>query len=126
MNLSQVVKIAKAFLPANSPWIDRIDQAAQVAQNFNPSKDGVSQLMASYGKNKSDLHKAVGMLENPFIKNALSRLPGLGNILNDAANELMNDPTIGSGKNGISKNSGSNSGANASFDSLQARLNRLK
>lgn len=113
-------------MPANSPWVQRIDQAAELAKGFSPNKDGISQLMDTYGKNKSDLQKAVGMLENPVVKNFLSRIPGLGNVLTGAANDLMNDPNIGTGQTGNNINCGSNHAAGNSFDSLQARLNRLK
>lgn len=126
MNLSQITGIIKAFLPANSPWIERIDQAAQMAKGFSPNKDGISKLMETYGKNRSDLQKAIGMLENPMIKNALSRIPGLGNVLNNAANELMNDPDIGSGQTANNQKNETGSQIASSFDALQARLNRLK
>lgn len=122
MNLSQIIGVAKAFLPANSPWLERIDQAAEMAKSFSPNKDGVSQLMAACGKKKSDLEKAIGMLENPVIKNALSRVPGLGGLLNNAANELMKGPNMGAG-NG---NAGGSTPHSSSFESLQARLNKLK
>lgn len=126
MNISQVIGVIKTFLPANSPWVQKIDQAAEMAKGFSPNKDGVSQLMEAYGKNRSDLYKAVGMLENPMIKNALSHIPGLGQLLNNAANDLMNDPNIGSNETGNSMNCGSNSNAGSSFESLQNRLKRLK
>lgn len=124
MNLSQLTGIIKAILPANSPWLERIDQAAKMAKSFSPNKDGIAQLMTAYGKNRDDLKKAVGMLENPSVKNALSRIPGLNNLLNGAANELMNDPASGFGSAGGNADK-SNINDN-SFDSLQARLNRLK
>lgn len=117
MNLSQIIGIAKAILPANSPWRERIDQAAEMAKSFSPNKDGVAQLMSAYGKKKTDLEKAIGMLENPAVKNALSRIPGLGGLLNNAANELMKDSNMGSGNS---------SAPSSSFESLQARLNKLK
>lgn len=127
MNLSQIIGIIKTFLPANSPWLQKIDQAAELAKGFSPNKDGVSQLMEAYGKNRDDLHKAVGMLENPMIKNALSRIPGLGQILNNAANDLMSDPNLGSGgQKGANSDCGANNNSGGSLDSLQARLNRLK
>lgn len=97
-----------------------------MAKGFSPNKDGVTQLMEAYGKNKADLQKAVGMLDNPMIKNALSRIPGLGNILNNAANELLNDPAIGSNQTGNNKSCNTVNYAGSSFESLQARLNRLK
>lgn len=122
MNLSQIIGIAKAFLPANSPWLERIDQAAQMAKSFSPNKDGISQLMAQYGKDRSDLRKAVGMLENPAVKSALSRVPGLSNLLNNAANEIMKDGNIC----GSDKQAPTTSNSGNSFESLQARLNRLK
>lgn len=126
MNLSKIIGIIKTFLPANSPWTQRIDQAAELAKGYAPSKDGVSQLMEAYGKNKADLHKAVGMLENPIFKNMLSRIPGLGQVLNNAANDLMNDPNVGSSKMKGDMDCGANSVNDGAFESLQARLNRLK
>lgn len=122
MKLSQIIGIAKAFLPANSPWLERIDQAAQMAKSFSPDKDGIAQLMARYGKDRSDLRKAVGMLENPAVKNALSRVPGLSNLLNNAANELMKDSNIG----GTDKQVSTTANSGNSFEALQARLDRLK
>lgn len=128
MNLSQIIGIAKAVLPANSPWLERIDQAAQMAKSFSPSKDGIAQLMAAQGKKKSDLIEAVKMLEHPLVNNLVGRVPGLKNILNGAANELMKDPNMGAGNTSDYGNSGTGSMPNSgsSFESLQARLNRLK
>lgn len=128
MNLSQIIGVAKAFLPANSPWIERIDQAAQMAKSFSPSKDGIAQLMAAHGKKKSDLLEAVKMLENPTVKSLIGRIPGLGSVLNNAADELMKDPDIGAGNTGNRKNmsAGSLPDTGSTFESLQARLNRLK
>lgn len=126
MNISQIIGLIKTFIPANSPWLQKIDKAAELAKGFSPNKDGVSQLMEAYGKNRDDLQKAVGMLENPIIKNALSRIPGLGKILNNAANDLMSDPNIGSNYSGNNKNYESNISPDSSFDSLQSRLKRLK
>lgn len=128
MNLSQIIGVAKTFLPANSPWIERIDQAANLAKSFSPSRDGVAQLMEAHGKKKADLLEAVKMLENPMVKNIIGRIPGLGNILNNAANELMKDPGIGASHTGDCKNMGVGSlpSSGNSFDALQARLNRLK
>lgn len=97
-----------------------------MAKNFAPNKDGVSQLMETYGKNRDDLQKAVGMLENPMIKNALSRIPGLGQILNNAANDLMSDPNVGTNYTANNVNCVANKADSNSFESLQARLNRLK
>lgn len=124
MNLPQIIGVIKAFLPKGSPWIERIDQAAEMAKGFSPNKDGISQLMDAYGKNKADLQKAVGMLENPVVKSALSRVPGLGNLLKGAASDLMKDPTVGTSHTD-GRNCGSGASGN-SFDSLQARLDRLK
>lgn len=122
MNLSQIIGVAKAFLPANSPWLERIDQAAQMAKTFSPSKDGIAQLMAAQGKKKSDLVEAVKMLENPQVQNFLGRIPGLGKILNNAANELMKDDNLGNS----SVNNCGNTSSGSSLEDLQARLNRLK
>lgn len=126
MDLSRIIGLIKTFLPKNSPWFQKIDQAAEMAKGFAPNKDGISQLMEAYGKNRDDLHKAVGMLENPMVKNLLSRIPGLGQILNGAANDLMNDPNIGVGNSNKEANCGSRRASGNSLDSLQARLERLK
>lgn len=128
MNLSQIIGIAKAILPANSPWIERIDQAAQMAKSFSPGKDGIAQLMAAHGKKKADLIEAVKMLDHPIVNNLVGRVPGLRNILNGAANELIKDPNMGAGSTSDYSNMGTGQmpGSGSSFDSLQARLNRLK
>lgn len=90
LNLSQLVGVAKALLPANSPWRDRIDQALELSKQFAPTKDGVAQLMAQQGKNTRDFQNALKMLDNPIIKNSLGRVPGLQNTIKSAASEFLN------------------------------------
>lgn len=86
--------MAKALLPANSPWLNRIEQAANLAQGFSPSKDGIGQLMAKYGKNREDLQSAIKQLDNPIAKKFLSHIPGLDSQIRNAANELSHDIEI--------------------------------
>lgn len=97
MNLSTVVNLAQTLLPANSPLRQIIPQAAEMAKQFSPNRDGVAKLMAAYGKRKSDLQEAVKMLDNPILQNTLGRIPGLNSALRNAASNLANDPQFTSG-----------------------------
>lgn len=72
-------------------WAQRIDQAAQLAGQFQPSKDGVAELMARYGKSRDDLKQAANMLNNPAIQNTLGKVPGLSQILSQGADALLNE-----------------------------------
>lgn len=95
MNLLTITNLAQTLLPANSPWREKITQAAEIAKQFQPNKDGVAKLMHAYGKRNSDLLEAAKMLDNPIIKNTLGRVPGLDSMLRNAANNLTNDPQFG-------------------------------
>lgn len=95
LDISRIANMAKVLLPSNSPWIEKIDQAAQMAQQFSPSKDGIAQLMAQHGKNKRDLQQAISMLNSPIIQDTLGKIPGLSNTIQQAANEISNDPNLG-------------------------------
>lgn len=97
-----------------------------MAKQFNPSKDGIAKLMEAQGKRKSDLQEAIKMLDHPMVKNTLGRIPGVGNLINGAANELLRDTENGFGAKTSSFMNGTQQTPSNSFDSLQARLNRLK
>lgn len=93
--LQTILGVAQALLPANSPWRQKIEQAAKMASQFAPTKDGVAQLMAANGKRRSDLLAACKQLENPTVQRVLSYVPGLGDAVRNAASELQNDQSFG-------------------------------
>lgn len=85
-NLQQIAGLAKLLFPNKAQMID---QAASMAQNFTPNKDGVAQLMAQYGKRREDIQNAVKMLDSPIAQKYLSKFPGLENTLRGVANEVQ-------------------------------------
>lgn len=85
ISMSRVAQVAKFLFPAKAAMIDK---AVAVAKQFQPNKDGVTALMQQYGKTKEDWNKAIGMLDNPIVKGAMSRVPGLENAIRSAASEV--------------------------------------
>lgn len=125
LSLSKIVDLAKIFIPENSPLRGRIEKAAELARGFSPSKDGIAQLMAQYGKNRDDLRQAVKMLDNPVVQNTLGRVPGLEKILRQMGNTLASDPSLeNTGKTNQSQSIGSSEAGD--FNSLMVRFKRLK
>lgn len=123
MNLSQIAGMAKVIFPK---WADRIDQAQQLAQQFSPSKDGLTQLMNKYGKNRSDLVNAVKNLDNPLIKNTLGRFPELDSTIRNAANELIGSENQNQSSYSQPFNNSNPASGGTSLHDMQARLERLK
>lgn len=123
MNLSQIAGMAKVIFPK---WADRIDQAQQLAQQFSPSKDGLTQLMNKYGKNRSDLVNAVKNLDNPLIKNTLGRFPELDSTIRNAANELIGSENQNQSSYSQPLNNSNSVSGGTSLHDMQARLERLK
>ena len=89
MNLTNVLSIANSLLPQNSPWRQKLEQAKQIADQFPASKEGVEQLMKHYGKNRSDLVKALSALDSPIVANTLGRFPGMTDALKSCGSKLM-------------------------------------
>lgn len=89
-NLTRIASLAKLLFPNKA---EMIDQAASMAQNFAPNKDGVAQLMAQCGKRNEDVRNAVKMLDSPMAQRFLSKVPGLESALRNAANEVQ-DATL--------------------------------
>lgn len=85
-NVTRIASLAKLLFPNKAQVID---QAASMAQNFTPSKDGVAQLMAQYGKTRQDMQNAVKMLDSPLAKTLMNKVPGLETALRSAANEVQ-------------------------------------
>lgn len=125
VKVSQLVGMAKVFLPANSPWLQRIEQAAEMAKQFSPSKDGIAELMAQQGKSRRDLQSAIKMLDNPVVKNTLGRVPGLNKMIRGAANELSNDSNFNDNDSSFQTPQNQNIG-NDGVSDLMARFKRLK
>ena len=72
------VGLAKAFLPKDSPWFQRIEQAQQIAAQFPSTKGGLTDLMRQYNINQEKFQQALGALNNPMISGMLNRFqPGL-------------------------------------------------
>lgn len=117
-------------MPKNSPWLERIDKAQELAGQFQPSKDGVAQLMQKYGKNREDLQKAVGMLQNPLVQKTLGRVPGLSEALAQAGQSLLSEQGGSMGTAPASpaapvENCAPPSGQDGNVASLMARLRKL-
>lgn len=125
LNLSKIVDLAKVFIPENSPLRGRIEKAAELARGFSPSKDGIAQLMAQYGKNRDDLKQAVKMLDNPVVQNTLGRIPGLEKILRNMGNSLVSDPSLENHGDNNQMQTGGNANQGG-FNDLMARFKRLK
>lgn len=113
------VGLAKAFLPKDSPWFQRIEQAQQIAAQFPSTKGGLTDLMRQYNINQEKFQQALGALNNPMISGMLNRFqPGLTEKLRGAAQEVSTTETphlsgaLPSGENAVS--------------SLRERLNKFK
>lgn len=92
ISIAQIAGMARMFLPSNSPWLARIEQAQKMAENFRQSPDGVRDLMRQLGKGREDLQKAVAMLDNSRLSGMLNRFsPGLADSLREAGRQLGND-----------------------------------
>ena len=90
-----IVAMAKAFLPANSPWHERINQAQQIAGQFQPTKAGVLDLMRQHGKGTEDIKKALAAMQNPMISGMLNRVsPNLVQQLQQAGQDILNTPGV--------------------------------
>lgn len=112
--------LAKTFLPQDSPWLQRIEQAQQIAAQFSPTKNGLSDVIRQYNIGQERLQQAIGALNNPMISGVLNRVrPGLVDQLKGAAQEAAvgpkdsNLPAQGEAPNG-------------SVADLRARLEKLK
>lgn len=119
-NLHQIAGLAKLLFPNKAQMID---QAANMAQNFTPNKDGVAQLMAQYGKNRQDMQNAVKMLDSPMAKTVMSKVPGLENALRSAANEIQGGMSTNQAAPPMPNMPTAHSGGS---NSLAARLAKLK
>lgn len=87
-----ILAMAKALLPKDSPWLGRIDQAQQLASKLPQSRSGLEQLMAQYGKSKQDVAKAMQMLQNPMVAGALNRIaPGMADRIRQTGESVLNE-----------------------------------
>ena len=59
------VGLAKAFLPKDSPWFQRIEQAQQIAAQFPSTKGGLTDLMRQYNINQESSSRLWGRLTIP-------------------------------------------------------------
>lgn len=119
MNIGQIAGMAKAFFPK---YASQIEQAQQIAGQFQASPDGVKQLMQQYGKSQEDLQKALGMLNNTAVGGLLNRIqPGLVDQLRAAGQSLSGAPSAPVQAVGQQKNNG----VTSSLDALRARLGKL-
>lgn len=113
------VGLAKAFLPKDSPWFQRIEQAQQIAAQFPSTKGGLTDLMRQYNINQEKFQQALGALNNPMISGMLNRFqPGLTDKLRGAAQEVSTTETAPS--------SGALSSGENAVSSLRERLNKFK
>ena len=113
-----ILAIAKAMLPKDSPWLARLDQAQQLASQLPQSRSGLEQLMAQYGKSKQDVAKAMQMLQNPMVAGTLNRIaPGMAERIRQTGESVLNEP----GSPASSAPSVPSDGAS----SLRDRLSRL-
>ena len=107
------VGLAKAFLPKDSPWFQRIEQAQQIAAQF------LTDLMRQYNINQEKFQQALGALNNSMISGMLNRFqPGVTDKLRDIAQEVSPVET--------QEASSTLSGGDSTVSSLRERLNRFK
>lgn len=119
MNIGQIAGMAKMFFPK---FAQQIEQAQQIASQFQASPDGVRQLMQKYGKNQDDLNKALAMLGNPAVGGVLNRIqPGLVDQLRAAGQSLSGMPV----QNNAPMSQQQTQPVTSSLDSLRARLGKL-
>lgn len=123
--LQTILGVAQALLPANSPWRQRIEQAAQMASQFAPTKDGVAQLMAANGKRRDDLLAAVKQLDNPIVKKAMGFVPGLSDAVRSAASELERDQSFAGNPGTSSPHRDNYSTSDSSYNDIMERIKRL-
>ena len=115
MDIGQIVGMAKTFFPK---YAAQLEQAQQIASQFQSSPEGVKQLMQQYGKSQEDLNKALSMLGNPVVGGILNRIqPGLVDQLRAAGQSLSSASTSHSMPNASSVTS--------SLDALRERLGKL-
>lgn len=87
-----ILGLAKSILPADSPWMQRIEQAQQMASQFQPNRRGLDQLLAQYGKSKDDIAAALPMLNNPIISGTLNKIaPGIVDRLQQTGSMVLNE-----------------------------------
>ena len=117
MNIGQIAGMAKMLFPKFSA---QIDQAQQLAGQFQASPAGVQQLMQQYGKSQDDLNKALAMLNNSAVGGVLNRIqPGIVDQLKAAGQTLSGMPVQGAGTGQQTQ------GVTSSLDALRARLGKL-
>lgn len=113
--------IAKMFLGAKHPLLEKVQQAQEFAAQFSQNKSGaleVLQRLKSQGFTEEKLNKAIGMLENASIASKLDMIrPGLTNQLKSAMTELNITQT---------QPSSPSSPSNSSFSDLKQRLSKFK
>lgn len=122
MNFANIVSAARAFLPAGSPLLEKMERAQEMAGQFSASPDGVRDLMNRLGKNQDDLRRAIAMLDNPMVAGMVNRIaPGMVDNLRAAGNQLV-------GNADVNQPMASASPASAHADplaALKAKLSRL-
>lgn len=97
MNFANIVSAARAFLPAGSPLLEKMERAQEMAGQFSASPDGVRDLMAKLGKNQDDLRRAIAMLDNPMVSGMINRIaPGMVDSIRSAGVQLVGNagPTM--------------------------------
>jgi hypothetical protein len=123
ISIAQISSLARAFLPTNSPWIQKIEQAQQLASKFSASPDGVRDLMSQLGKSQEDIRQAISMLDNPMISGFINKLsPDLTSKLRNAGLQITSD-TKNTLTNSTLNLTSSNSGDSLSV--LRDKLNNL-
>lgn len=89
--------------------------AQQMASQFQPSKDGVAELMRQHGKNVNDIRAALGALNNPMVSGLVNRIsPNMAQQLKQAGETIINE------------NQGTSTGAQTTPQDIISRLAALK
>ena len=102
MNISQIITAARAFLPAGSPLIEKMERAQELAGGFSASPDGVRAMMARLGKSQQDLQQALAMLDNPMVSGMLNRIaPGMADTLRSTGAQLMGQGSPSTGQHSL-------------------------
>lgn len=116
MTIDQIISAARAFLPADSPLIEKMERAKELAGGFRSSPQGVREMMEKFGKTSEDLKKAIAMLDNPMVNGVMNRIaPGMTDMLRQAGMSLT----------GASRQSPENHGNGDTLAALRNKLSRL-
>lgn len=95
-----------------------------IAGQFQPTKNGVLELIKQYNISQDTLRQAMQKLNSPAVSGVLNMVkPGLTNTINDAANEIIQSNFT---PNNVGNNTNSSSfNTDSGMDDLRKRLAKM-